>query len=666
VESLRSLASRYLRIDPRSLGLFRILFGLALLGDLCRRWKYLPAFYSNDGVLPNHNHLFNLRESGRVWSALHAFSHRDEAFTAFAVILVFYLFFTVGLFTRVATVVAAIALISLTGRNILTNGVGDSLAIAVLLIAVFLPLGARFSVDSLRRSFAAADEHDPGALNDRATPTPTEVRGSFAALALVLVLGFVPLAAALQQTGPSWSSGEALYYALRSDRWLSACGEFIRNTAPLGLLSVWTKLLRSAEFLVLPLVLVPVARPITRGIAMVALAVVGLTYATCFELGAYGSTLAAGVALLAPEELWDRVSTATRPIRLVFDEDCGMCLWLARLVKRLDLRRNVTFVGNGPTERGEEHGLPAEVTSELVGRTVVVVDAGGKVHADAGAVAEVCRALPLVGWVGALLTLPGIAALTGSLYYRVAERRFDISVACGLGACGLRRDDEHASLPPSGPGTIGLPPASQLLASTLVGLETLLVGLLLATFLAATDLNNTLPFRTGLGGKDALLGAASYARIVAPWGVFSPEPPRRNEALVTQGTTRENAEIDALNGEPADLDLAIPARHRLGPLWANYSENLRREELVTFRQELRRYLMRGGKVADDRETAIGMTKLKAYWVSAPIAPPSGQAAGEIERFDLLDSPALPRASQVQNLEFGRRPGLGPFTAPPAR
>jgi len=60
--TLRWLSNRYLRIDPRSLGLFRVLFGFVLLGDLCRRWQWLPAFYSNDGVLPNHNHLFNLRE----------------------------------------------------------------------------------------------------------------------------------------------------------------------------------------------------------------------------------------------------------------------------------------------------------------------------------------------------------------------------------------------------------------------------------------------------------------------------------------------------------------------------------------------------------------------------------------------------------------------------
>ena len=82
----KALRDHYLRIDARSLGLFRLTFGLVLLFDLCRRWRYLKDFYSNEGVLPNHNHLFNLRETGQVWSLLHAFSSPGENKFAFLVI----------------------------------------------------------------------------------------------------------------------------------------------------------------------------------------------------------------------------------------------------------------------------------------------------------------------------------------------------------------------------------------------------------------------------------------------------------------------------------------------------------------------------------------------------------------------------------------------------
>ena len=198
--TLRWLANRYLRIDPRSLGLFRILFGLVLMIDLCQRWRWIAAFYSNDGVLPNHAHLFQLRESGRVFSVFHAFSLRDETFAAFCGTLAFYVFFTLGWHTRVFAIASAVALVSLSGRNLLMNGIGDSLAISLLLVSVFLPLGARFSLDSLRHSFRATEERTANDLNDRTTPSPIEVGPSLGALVLVLVVLVLVLAFLIANT----------------------------------------------------------------------------------------------------------------------------------------------------------------------------------------------------------------------------------------------------------------------------------------------------------------------------------------------------------------------------------------------------------------------------------------------------------------------------------
>src|SRR5215204_540757 len=52
------LRKRYLAVDPRWLGVFRIVFGSLLFADGARRWYYARAFYSNDGLLPNHFSLF--------------------------------------------------------------------------------------------------------------------------------------------------------------------------------------------------------------------------------------------------------------------------------------------------------------------------------------------------------------------------------------------------------------------------------------------------------------------------------------------------------------------------------------------------------------------------------------------------------------------------------
>lgn len=653
---LRLLGQRFFRIDARSLGLFRILFGCVLLIDLKERWAWLPAFYSNDGVLPNHVHLFQLRESGRVFSAFHAFSLRDETFVAFCVTFAFYGFFTLGWHTRLFSVASAVALVSLAGRNILTNSIGDSAAIALLLIGVFLPLGARFSLDSLRHSFASCDEHSPAALNDRTRPATVETGPGLAGLVLVLVVGLIPLAAALQQKGGAWARGDALYYALRSDRWLSAMGEFVRNKASLRTLTVWTKLLRGCEFAILPLALIPVGRRFVRPAAMLALGMVGATFALCFNYGPYGWSLLAAVALLVPEETWNARRTGTYPIRVIYDEDCGMCLWLARLLKRLDVRGNVSFLGNGTVERGETADLPESITSAMVQRSIVVIDPKGRVHTDALAMSHVFRALPFGSWLGHAVALPGLRHAVAALYHRVAARRLDISVACGLGACGLpdksSENDERGSTNSS-----VFPPATRLQKGARGVLTTVLVGFVFATFLAATDANNNLPVRSGLGTRGTLLGAASYLRISAPWGLWAPEPAMHNETLVTVATMRDDRELDVLNGAPPDPELAIPGRHRLGPLWAAYVENVHASDNPTFRQELRRYLTRGGRVSDEQNQPTGVNKLQAFWVSAPIPAPGERASGLVERVELLDTGNLPRPSHAGNVEFGRGPLL---------
>ena len=50
----RSLIRTYTTVDPRSLGVFRILFGGVLFSDLIRRWAELHVWYTNSGLLPNH------------------------------------------------------------------------------------------------------------------------------------------------------------------------------------------------------------------------------------------------------------------------------------------------------------------------------------------------------------------------------------------------------------------------------------------------------------------------------------------------------------------------------------------------------------------------------------------------------------------------------------
>ena len=56
-------------VDTRSLGVFRIAFGLVLLSDLLRRWVELSFWYVNSGLLPNHTLLWRTNDASPVLEA---------------------------------------------------------------------------------------------------------------------------------------------------------------------------------------------------------------------------------------------------------------------------------------------------------------------------------------------------------------------------------------------------------------------------------------------------------------------------------------------------------------------------------------------------------------------------------------------------------------------
>src|SRR3569623_2074716 len=208
---------RWLSIDLRTLGLFRIAFGLCLLANLLDHATggNLTTFFSNDGVLTNHFALFapiQLRE----WSLLFAFSRPGEVAVAFAAIFAGYVLYTIGWRTRVMQVLALICFISIQNRNLLLQDGGSFACSALAVWTTFLPLGARFSIDAwMRRQRLLARGGTPPA--EGAPPRHV----SFVCLALLLQLAVIYGFNAANKSGDTWRDGSAVHYIL----WLNS-----RNT----------------------------------------------------------------------------------------------------------------------------------------------------------------------------------------------------------------------------------------------------------------------------------------------------------------------------------------------------------------------------------------------------------------------------------------------------
>ncbi len=621
---LRLLADRTLSIDPRSLGLFRILFGLTLLGDLWHRWSWVQAFYTNEGVLPNHNHLFLLMDEGQTWSIYHSFSSIEEAHFAMLLTFGIYACFTLGYKTRALHAASLLCLISLCGRNILFDNVGQSVAIVLCAITLLLPLGARYSLDELGRTLRAREERTPEELNDRALPDRPVKRPSLAALAVLAVLALFYFGAALQQTGATWQDGSALYYALHVDRWTSALGAAVREQS--GLLTGWTKALWAVQLGIVPLALVPVARHVTRLVAIAAMLFHALTFGLFFSFGMYGWSLLAAAALLIPEETWQRLDKRTRPLDLYYDADCGVCTWSARMLKRLDSRGNVRFHDNG----GE---LPPGASEAMAERSMIVVDAGGRVSTDAAALSAICLAVRPLWWCGWLLKLPGVHQLARALYHRFAERRFDVSEALGMGACGVE-DDGRRSDSDDARGDEDTPAARlwRWLCFAATGAGSLLI---VAAAVAQSERVGELGTASGLARVRWLTDIATWARVTAPWGVWAPDPPLANEGLVVDAETRGGWNVDVLTGDAPDLALQRPGHQRRGALWSAYSARIADDEFTPFRKEFRQYLTRGGSSINTRVPENYIQKMSVYWVSVPTPPPGQPRAAEVERREIF-------------------------------
>lgn len=144
----RTALARRFGIDTRALAAFRIFLGLLLLSDLVLRSRDLTAFYTDSGVLPQS--VLETRFPGLSHLSIHTISGAAW-FQAvlFIVAAIFALLLLVGYRTRVSTAISFVLLVSLHARNPVLLNAGDSLLRRLLLWGIFLPLGERWSVDSL-------------------------------------------------------------------------------------------------------------------------------------------------------------------------------------------------------------------------------------------------------------------------------------------------------------------------------------------------------------------------------------------------------------------------------------------------------------------------------------------------------------------------------------
>jgi hypothetical protein len=278
--------------DARSLALFRIGLGGSLLVDLLTRATDFEAHYTDAGILPRSL----LLPFSRLTLPLHRLSGSAsiEALL-FLVAGLAAAALMVGYRTRTVTVISWLMLQSLHERNRLILDGGDPLLRIMLFWSMFLPLGARWSLD--RRWIQAAPGPDDA---------PDRQLSSFGTAAFLLqIASMYFFTGLLKLEFPVWRAGTALRYALLA----------YHMTTPLGtsllqyprLLSVLGTSVLAFEIFGPFLLFSPVRTGPLRTLATFGFVLMQLGIAACMTIGNFQPSAILLVVPLLPAWFWDRL-----------------------------------------------------------------------------------------------------------------------------------------------------------------------------------------------------------------------------------------------------------------------------------------------------------------------------------------------------------------------
>ena len=553
-------------IDLRSLALFRVMLSSVILLDLFLRSADLAVFYTDSGVLPRRD----LIAIGNRWHwSLHA-ANGELWWQAllFAIAALAALAMLVGYRTKIASALSFVLLASLLNRNPLVMQGGDQLLAALMFWALFLPLGARRSVDA---ALDATRREDPNRL--RHALEAAQPWFSVATVAVILQVLYLYTFTAILKTGDAWTTRfDAAFYAVSLQHFATPIGAWMAQFP--GFLKLATLFVLGVEFVAPILVLLPLLWPWLRLVGLALLASLHVAFGLMLHIGLFPLIDLTALSLLLPGAAWvgmlaafrrrssrpsgagqpasapptatralaaeDGSATAPSPPRtpresivIHYDEGCDFCLKTCLILRELLLPPRVRIVK--AQEDAEVHALMERENSW------VVTDLDGSRHVHWHAVALLFRRSVLLRPLGWLMSLPPLLALGNRIYRLVATHR-------------ERMGRFSARFLPWRP--LGLKPG--------------IVGAALAAYfiVAVTAFNvHGLP---GVPGStpEVLDRSIRLARLDQRWDMFAPYPLTVSIYPLVPGVLRNGDQVDLYELTSSAADWEVPGSYY--PLYAGY------------------------------------------------------------------------------------------------
>ncbi|MDA0784703.1 MAG: HTTM domain-containing protein [Proteobacteria bacterium] len=535
-------------IDLRTLALLRIGLAVMILADLVLRARDLRAHYTDFGIMPRavidgfmHPASFSLHlMNGAAW------------FQALLFLLagLLALLLLVGYRTRLMTVLSWVMLVLLQMRNPMILSGEDNLLVLLLFWAMFLPIGARYSVD---------------AALDNASDTHPNHFVSIASAALLIQGMSMYLFSALLKSDARWvPDGTAVYFALQLDYLVTPLALWFRQFETLlqGLtFYVWGLELIGPILIFSPLLLRPL-----RAVLQLAFMSMHFGFFLFLQIGLFPFISILMNLTFTQGWVWDWLGARLRRPSVIgmviyYDRDCDFCFKICRLLKSFLILNDVPIL---PAQtRPEIHALMQEHDSW------VVHDGHGLNHVRWAAMHAVVTASPIFFWLAGLIAMRRHG---DRLYGLVARNRGRLS---GLTARAL----------PFRPVRVKPNLAGQTLALAFMG------------FVFVQNLS-TLPALSWRHG-DSFIATRQALNLYQNWTMFAPHPEITSPWPVMPGVLRDGTPVDAYNGTvgaPSLVKPRIVSHAYENYRWRKYLSNIEDQsynsDAVDFALDYGRYLCR--------------------------------------------------------------------------
>lgn len=277
-------------IDLRTLAFWRICLGLLLLADYYNASLYLNDFYTDEGVMPR-SAFMNGSSRAYLWSIFLFLGTYWWAAFLFILAAIFAVQLTLGYRTRGATILCWYFLVSLHVRNNIVLQGGDILFHLLLFWAIFLPIGARWSIDSAR--------------NPERSQLPKTVV-SMGTVAILLQVCFVYWFSIFYKWNVDWLEGRAVGYALSIDQFTTPFGHLLLEQRWLTPILTYTTLI--VEAFGPALAFIPWKNAYFRMTTVVLMVGMHFFFEASLELGLFGYTSMVSWLVFIPGEFWDHLA----------------------------------------------------------------------------------------------------------------------------------------------------------------------------------------------------------------------------------------------------------------------------------------------------------------------------------------------------------------------